>query len=845
MPRRRAARRKARKIDSDSDDEQDETRVDRHQDLRDGIGQANAPSRGDHEGSNVSHASSSVFSSMPASSASSASSSSATPFIPPDNANKAGRSSKQAEFVLPTRGRIEENDGNTLRILISTDNHLGYMGNDTIRREDSYLAFKEVLESGVTTGADMVLLGGDLFHDNKPGRGCIHRAITLLRRYCLGDGDVAIQMCSDQEKNFRGEFRRVNYEDPNYNIGLPVFSIHGNHDDPTREGGLSSLSANDILSAANLVNYFGTAEHLDAIKIYPLLITKGNTRLALYGLGAMRDERLNRLFVKKKVTFVRPSGQAEPWFSVFVVHQNRDKGRGAKSCVHESMIPSWMDIVVWGHEHECLIEPQESTAGYFITQPGSTVATSLVEGEAVQKHICTLDIRLAETETEPSFKLTSIPLKLVRPFMMEEMDLELCEDLKGVDPNDQQVGEIISNVLREKVDEMILQAQQEYDLKNGFPGMMGRDKDGNVLPLIRLRVFRGQFQTLNIQRFGSQYLGRVANPKSMLQFARKKQVGQRGGRKRRLGGIALDADDIGEFDLNDSGASKARVGEIVSLQLRDKATKLTLLPEQAFTEAVNQFVEKEESRAITDFVEATLAKMQRSLANDDDAELVNDPEKFEKVVAKRTEKVDKAMRAIQREKERKLQEAEDYGDDGEHGKQNKRNKKKTKKTVSRDSRKTKTRKRKLRGGTSSDSESSEESSSSISHSSEDDESEDGQEEAAEGDKEHTKTGEGGGKRVTSSRARRGASGKKQQLLSFQRKKGNLNEEIQGEPKRRTSPRRKRRRAVSKNSSAAGNTVDSDKAGSIVDSSDGSDSDVSSDVKHAKKRVRRSTRSRRR
>ena len=25
----------------------------------------------------------------------------------------------------------------------------------------------------------------------------------------------------------------VNYEDPNYNIGLPVFSIHGNHDDPT------------------------------------------------------------------------------------------------------------------------------------------------------------------------------------------------------------------------------------------------------------------------------------------------------------------------------------------------------------------------------------------------------------------------------------------------------------------------------------------------------------------------------------------------------------------------------------------------------------------------------------
>jgi double-strand break repair protein MRE11 len=28
----------------------------------------------------------------------------------------------------------------------------------------------------------------------------------------------------------------VNYEDPNYSVGLPVFCIHGNHDDPSRDG---------------------------------------------------------------------------------------------------------------------------------------------------------------------------------------------------------------------------------------------------------------------------------------------------------------------------------------------------------------------------------------------------------------------------------------------------------------------------------------------------------------------------------------------------------------------------------------------------------------------------------
>ncbi len=46
----------------------------------------------------------------------------------------------------------------------------------------------------------------------------------------------------------------VNTEDPNISVGLPVFTIHGNHDDPT---GADNLSAVDILSSCGLVNYFG------------------------------------------------------------------------------------------------------------------------------------------------------------------------------------------------------------------------------------------------------------------------------------------------------------------------------------------------------------------------------------------------------------------------------------------------------------------------------------------------------------------------------------------------------------------------------------------------------------
>ena len=44
-------------------------------------------------------------------------------------------------------------------------------------------------------------------------------------------------------------------------------------------------------------------------------------------------------------------------------------------------------MVFWGHEDECLIDPlYNSVGGFHITQPGSSIATSLCEAEAVPKY---------------------------------------------------------------------------------------------------------------------------------------------------------------------------------------------------------------------------------------------------------------------------------------------------------------------------------------------------------------------------------------------------------------------------------------------------------------------------
>ena len=87
-----------------------------------------------------------------------------------------------------------------------------------------------------------------------------------------------------------------------------------------QEGNLCALN---LLSVANLVNYFGKPEDIEDISMSPILLRKGTTQLALYGLGSVRDERLHRLFLRSKVKFLRPKEQSDDWFNLFMLHQNR------------------------------------------------------------------------------------------------------------------------------------------------------------------------------------------------------------------------------------------------------------------------------------------------------------------------------------------------------------------------------------------------------------------------------------------------------------------------------------------------------------------------------------------
>ena len=57
--------------------------------------------------------------------------------------------------------------------------------NVSSHHSDSFNTFREILDIALERRVDFVLLGGDLFHDNKPSRNAERRCIEILREKVL------------------------------------------------------------------------------------------------------------------------------------------------------------------------------------------------------------------------------------------------------------------------------------------------------------------------------------------------------------------------------------------------------------------------------------------------------------------------------------------------------------------------------------------------------------------------------------------------------------------------------------------------------------------------------------
>ncbi|CBZ56373.1 putative double-strand break repair protein [Neospora caninum Liverpool] len=590
-----------------------------------------------------------------------------------------------------TREREERGDEDVLRILVATDTHLGYKAEDSERGGDSFETFEEILEIGRNLKVDFLLHGGDLFDENRPSRATMYRTFCLLRKFCFGDGAVSFEVLQSAAESSRRDagdgkdndaaaaektsgkkvdgFRfGLNYLDENINVCMPIFAMHGNHDDPGEQSHLSPL---DLLEAAHLINYFGRCEASDEVTIKPILIRKGRTKVAIYGVGWIRDARLHRAFNNEKVRFLVPSSSdsgdsVDDWFNIMVVHQNMYKGafggQPAKNCIHEQMLPDFLDLAIWGHEHDCHVDLRESPQGTFrILQPGSSIATSLVAGEALPKHVFLLEVR------GENYRITPQRLRTVRPLIFEDLTLaDLLQapplasslgapaapqripakrggsrNLQTAQPaEDRDVWQLLTDAVEALLSRYALergetgQDREEGEddrgddrggAASGTQGRLGGEKakredageadafelfcnystkKKKKLPLLRLRVEHSGFSTVSTSRFGAQFVGRVANPGDILHFYRKRATTHHPpGEKLSQRLPDLEIEEI-------AGDDTSEIRDII-FHFLEEANTLDLLPEPDFNVAVQDFVVKMDTNAIAAFVDRSVQAARR------------------------------------------------------------------------------------------------------------------------------------------------------------------------------------------------------------------------------------------
>ncbi|KAL1527686.1 hypothetical protein AB1Y20_009072 [Prymnesium parvum] len=239
----------------------------------------------------------------------------------------------------------------------------------------------------------------------------------------------------------------------------------------------------------------------------------------------------------------------------------------------------------------------ESSENQFIVmQPGSTVATSLVEGEAKPKHVALLQIRGEE------FKIEAVPLRSVRPFAIKEVVLRDFDEQYELHRE-----EGMMRLFEDQVNELLAQLAE----RTPEGAMDGHLAQLHAHPLVRLKVDYSGYSTCNPQKFGQRFVDKVANPKDILLFQRTK-VRRMQERAAALEAGGAASDQTGENEEEDpSNTIQCLVAEFLH---NTKSGQLRLLSEAELNQAVfHEFVLKDNKGAIAARVNAALKRTQTYL----------------------------------------------------------------------------------------------------------------------------------------------------------------------------------------------------------------------------------------
>ena len=180
-------------------------------------------------------------------------------------------------------------------------------------------------------------------------------------------------------------------------------------------------------------------------------------------------------------------------------------GCSRRNSITEGMIPRFIHLVIWAHEHESIpqvFECQENQVHFL--QPGSSVATSLIQAESKNKHCFFMQVH------KTAFKINAIKLQNVRPFVFDH--LELNKIAPRLDPRD---IKLIEDYLIQRIEKLLAQIEEDRKMK---PAELS-------LPLVRLKIENTGYAVIKSKRPNDHVINKIANLQDFLQFYKRTGFG--------------------------------------------------------------------------------------------------------------------------------------------------------------------------------------------------------------------------------------------------------------------------------------------------------------------------------
>lgn len=208
--------------------------------------------------------------------------------------------------------------------------------------------------------------------------------------------------------------------------------------------------------------------------------------------------------------------------------------------------------------------------------------------------------------------LEPITLQTVRPFVMEDIDLDEAIEAAQITIEEKQG---VIKVLKKKIHELIARADREW--KDKYKHLAEADRPRKMLPLIRLRVAHTRHDIGNIVRFGQEFVDKVANPRDLLQF-HKKKAAQASKKNANLKENYLEPT---EEMLPAERLEKVHMSDLVQTYLSTQ--QLQILNPAGLERAVMNFVDKDDRDAISHFIDKEMKTTNTGLVaiNPDEAKL--------------------------------------------------------------------------------------------------------------------------------------------------------------------------------------------------------------------------------